>query len=291
MPAAKSGWWLMIASVAATILVSGPGRAAEKIKAEVIVARHLEALGTAEARAGVAHRVATGTSVLRVVVGQTLSYQGRVRFSSEPRRFKIALPFRDHTYWGEQFVFDGQDATVGFVQPAERSTLGGFLQRHDAILREELLGGALNAAWPLLDLAAHAPKLAERGAEKIDGQETYRLGYRAKKGMGDLTVTLFFDATTFRHVRTTYSYSRVQSIGGDPTTSSQQREYRNALDERFSDFKVADGLTLPTRWTMEYVVESTKRTSSMRWETTLDAVSHQAPVPPVAFVLDDRPQP
>jgi hypothetical protein len=109
--------------------------------------------------------------------------------------------------------------------------------------------------------------------------------------MGDLTVTLFFDATTFRHVRTTYSYSRVQSIGGDPTTSSQQREYRNALDERFSDFKVADGLTLPTRWTMEYVVESTKRTSSMRWETTLDAVSHQAPVPPVAFVLDDRPQP
>jgi hypothetical protein len=279
-----------VAAGIATALVL-PGRAVEKLKADAIVARHLEALGAGEVRAAVRHRLATGTSTMRVVVGSTLSYQGRARLVSDLRRFKIALPFLDPTYWGEQFVFDGDQPGIGFVQPGQRSTLGGFLQRNEVILREGLIGGVLNAAWPLLELAAHAPKLNERGTEKIDGQEVYRIGYRAKKGSGDLTVTLYFDAATFRHVRTTYVYSRAQSIGTDITASSSQREFRNELDERFGDFKAFDALALPTRWTMEYTLESTARTSTMRWETVIESISHQAPAAPVSFALDDRPQP
>ena len=282
--------WLAVVAAGAGLFAAS-GHAAEKLKADLVVARHLEAVGTVEARAAVRHRLATGTSTMRVVVGSTLSYQGRARVVSDPRRFKIALPFLDPTYWGEQFVFDGDQPGIGFVQPGQRSTLGGFVQRNDVVLREGLIGGVLNAAWPLLDLTAHAPKLNERGTEKVDGQEAYRIGYRAKKGSGELTVTLFFDAATFRHVRTTYVYSRVQSIGTDITASSSQKEFRNDLDERFGEFKTVDGLTLPTRWTMEYTVDSTARTSTMRWETTIDAVSHQVPATPVTFSLDDRPQP
>lgn len=282
-------WVVAVAGGAGLLVMSG--HAAEKLKADLIVARHLEAIGTAEARAAVQHRLATGTSVMRVVVGQTLSYEGRARLVSDLRRFKFALAFRHSSYWGEQFVYDGEKPQVGFVQPGERSTLGGFLQRNEVILRDGLLGGVLNATWPLLDLASRAPKLNERGTEKIAGQEAYRVDYRAKKGSGELVVTLFFDAATFRHVRTTYLYNRVQSIGPDITTSSQQREFRNELDERFGEFKTFNGLTLPTRWTMEYLVESTSRTVTMRWETTIDAVSHQAPATPVIFALDDRPQP
>ena len=88
--------WLAVVAAGAGLFAAS-GHAAEKLKADVVVARHLEAVGTVEARAAVRHRLATGTSTMRVVVGSTLSYQGRARVVSDPRRFKVALPFLDPT--------------------------------------------------------------------------------------------------------------------------------------------------------------------------------------------------
>jgi hypothetical protein len=266
------------------------GRAEQKLPPEELVARHLSAIGTAEARAAVEARLATGNCGLRVVVGETLKYEGTARVASEGRRHKITLHFGDPTYWGEQILFDDERADVGFVQPAQRSALGGFLSRYNGLVREGLVGGVLTTAWPLLDVAGRQPKLESRGLRRVDGRDLYRLDYKARKGPGDVTVCLFFDPPTFQHVRSTYTYSRAQPLGTDIVQSSQQRETRYELEERFEEFRMFDGLTLPTRWTLQYTADTTSRITSLAWEIRIESIARNPRLDPSTFTMEPSPR-
>jgi hypothetical protein len=162
---------------------------------------------------------------------------------------------------------------VGFGQrPASRrSALGGFVSSNDVILREGLLGGVLSAAWPLLSPEVRQAKLASDGLKKLDGRELHRLAYRAKKGQNELTVHLYFEPETFRHVATVYSSSRAQPLGATPEASSQQSDQYFRLEERFSGFERSLGLTLPRTWTLRY--ESTARTTTeWRYDLKVDEI-------------------
>jgi hypothetical protein len=261
------------------------GYAEQKLKAEEIVARHLAAIGTDQARAAATARLATGRSGLRVVVGEALSYGGTAEIASEGHRLMIALPFKDVSYWGEQFLFDGQRPEIGFVQPGQRSQLGGFLARYPELVREGLVGGVLTTAWPLLDVAGRQPKLQAKGVQRVDGQELQRLEYVIRKGGSETTITLFFDSATFRHVRSTYAYTRAQQIGTTIESSSQQRETHYELEERFEDFKSFDGITLPTHWSLRYSADTTNRTTNLAWDVLIEAVSHSPRFDANTFVL------
>jgi hypothetical protein len=274
---------LRFAMIAAILLPVATS--AQKLKAEDVLAKHLESIGPQVKREAVRARTFGGTCRLTALVGAGVNAVGRVELASEGRKFRIALPFEALQYWGEQFAFDGEKAQTGYVQEGVRSQWGDFVDRHDLILREGLLGGVLNTSWALLDVAGRQAKLSYDGVKKIDERELHRITYRAKKGSGDVTVYLFFDKENFRHVRTQYEELHISPMGEQPTESPQQRETRLVLTESFFNFQDVNGLTLPTRWQVRMSSEVNQRTSILEWDVTLRQGSVNDPVAADAFAV------
>ena len=165
------------------------------------------------------------------------------------------MKFPSEGYPQEAFALEAGRPEIGFVLPGKRSALGSFLSTNEVILREGLLGGVLNGAWPLLDLAARGAKVGHDGLKKLEGRELHRLRYRAKKGQNELDVFLYFEPDTFRHVASVYKASLAQQMGTTPESSSRQSDVYLQVDETFSDFKPAGGLTVPASWTIRYEMQ------------------------------------
>jgi hypothetical protein len=233
-----------ILSSAACLLAGAFAAAqAQKMKAEEVVAKHLESVGPASARAAIKNRVVLGTVVItfREPAGQLA---GAVVMSSEGERNLIGMNFDNPSYPHEKVGFDGKDVSVSFVRPGRRSALGDFLLQHKSIFRQGLVGGTLSDAWPLLRPAEGKAKIEYSGLKKVNDRPAHALKYLPRGG-SDLNITLFFDAETFRHVRTEYTRTIAAQMGATPEASSQQRESRYKLVEDFSDFRPESGLTLP----------------------------------------------
>ena len=108
-------------------------------------------------------------------------------------------------------------------------------------------------------------KLKSAGSKRVNGKDAYAIDVLlAGSDSGKFTVRLFFDSSTFHHIRS--EYHREVDIGG--ITFKQQNQLQNAsadLTEDFDDFKEVDGLTLPYRF------KATLRTndSNRIYETSL----------------------
>jgi len=241
--------WRVVVAVVALPVAAG---AAEKMKPEEVVAHHLDAVGAGEARA--AARDVEGACAMTAPAsgGVAGALLGRFRFESEASRFRLQMRFPSQGYPEESLALESGKPEVGFVLPGKRSALGHFVSTNDVILREGLLGGVLNAAWPLLDLAGRGAKVGYDGLKKVAGREVHRLRYRAKKGQGDLDVFLYFEPDTFRHVASAYKASQAQRMGTTIESSSRQPDVYLQVDETFSDFKPAGGLTVPASWTIRF---------------------------------------
>ncbi len=149
-------------------------------------------------------------------------------------------------------------------------------------VREGLLGGVLNARWPLLDLEARGGKVGYDGTKKLDGRELHRLRYRAKRGQNDLDIVIYLEPETWRHLATVYTASRAQDFTGNMAASSQQADVYYRLEERFSDFKPQDGQTLPSRWKLSYEMSGGPgRTGTWNYAFEVQAVE-PLPVQPEA---------
>jgi hypothetical protein len=261
----------VLATCSALVLLAGGAPAAEKLKAEQLVKLHLdEGLGPAEAR--VRARELRGTAQLASrAVGQGV-LGGSFLMSSDALSSRLFIQFGANVYEGETFAFDGRDTSVGFGQrpTGNRSALGGFVNTNSLILREGLLGGVLNAGWPLASLEARQARVTYDGLKKLDGQELHRLSYRAKKGQNELAIQLWFEPETWRHLATTYAASMAQSMGPTPVESSQQSDQYFRLEERFSGFERALGLTLPKVWSLRFEA-STRTTIEWKYELKIDS--------------------
>jgi hypothetical protein len=243
--------------VLALVAVALPlaGGAADKMKPEEVAAHHLEAVGPAEART--APRTVEGPcSMMAPGGGVAGALVGRFRFDADPSRFALEMKFPAQGYPGEAFRLEAGKPDVGFVLPGKRSALGNFLTTNDVIVQEGLLGGALNAAWPLFHLAERGAKVSYDGLKKLEGRKLHRLRYRAKKGQGTLEVFLYFEPDTFRHVASAYELSQAQQLGTTMESSSSQSDVYLRLTETFSDWKPARGATLPAAWTIRYETQA-----------------------------------
>lgn len=262
----------VLATCSALVLLAGAAPAAEKLKAEQLVKLHLEeGLGPAAAR--IKGRELRGTAQLASrAVGQGV-LGGSFLMSSDALSSRLFIQFGANAYEGETFEFDGKSVVVGFGQrpTGNRSALGGFLNANDVILREGLLGGVLNAGWPLASLEARQAKVSYDGLKKLDGRDLHRLSYRAKKGQNELAIQLWFEPETWRHAATTYAASMAQSMGPTPVESSQQSDQYFRLEERFSDFERALGLTLPKTWNLRFEA-STRTTVEWKYELKLGSL-------------------
>jgi hypothetical protein len=266
------------AGIALLARLSSPGE--PSLTPEQLVARHLEAIGSAEARAAASPRLVEGTCAFEVRRGGAGSLVGRTRVASEGRRYGIDLRFGQSSYWGERVAFDGRKVEVGFMQAMRRSTLGDFLNTYDALVREGLLGGVLSTAWPLLDLDDRKPRLKYGGLETVEGRQLHRLGYKAAKGQADVSVDLYFEPETFRHVRTVYALRRRPGMSGAIEDSAGQLDTSFRIEETFASFAAAGSLVLPKRWTLAFSLEGPARSSLMIWTTVIEGISTALPASP-----------
>lgn len=219
-----------------------------KLTAAELVAKHLAAMGPAELRSAAKSRIAEGPVQMRILLGGSATAWGQAGLVSEGRKALVSLRFTHPDYAGEHMVFDGETFHISRANPVSRSGFGEFVYRYNHILREGLVGGVLSTAWPLLDVDGKRPRLQYEGLKRMDGEPLHKLTYSARKGSGDVKIDLYFEPETFRHVRSVYVLIIHARLGRTALESVREQETRLTLEERFSDFHVVDGLTLPTHW-------------------------------------------
>jgi hypothetical protein len=241
---------------------------AQKLTAEDVIARHLESLGGAEARASVKSRVMQGTVLATVRIGGGGELKGGAVMASQGPMSLIGLIFGTQDYGNEKMAFDGNKLTLGELRPGTRTRLGGFVLTHDIIFKEGLIGGTLSASWPLLDLSGHNPKLRYSGTKKINGRQTHVLEYEPRSG-GNLDIKLFFDAETFQHVRTEYLQEFLAPTVSRPEIAAGQQGTRLKFTEDFSDYRKEGGLTLPHTYKMQLTFESERNPLLQDWVVSL----------------------
>ena len=264
------------ALIAVLFLFSGAFRPDEALAADPVhdaselVTQHLNSIASPTIRAELKSRVVEGSVHFAILVGGAGKLEGKAFLVSEGEKLQLMMKLASNDYHGEQFVFDGKKHKIAFAMPQQtRSAFGNFLFDRDGVITEGLLGGTLSTAWPLLNLDKRKAKLTFDGLKKIDGQQLYQLRYHPR-GSDELEIKLYFDPETYRHVETTYVYTVAANlVQGGPAAQAGQLSSRYTLQEKFSEFKTVDGITLPTREEIHLTREpQTGRTILYEWNLT-----------------------
>ncbi len=193
---------------------------AAELKPEELIAKHLDSIGTAEARKGIKSRVVQGTAQYKILVGGAGTLDGKAVMVSEGDKLRLLFKFENNDYKGEQFVSDGNRLEVAATTAQRsRSPLGDFIYTQNTAIHEGLFGGVLSTAWPLLNLDERKPKLSYEGLKNVDGHQLHVLRYKPRKG-ADQTIDLYFDPETYHHVLTVYTITIHPHIGEGTTYQS-----------------------------------------------------------------------
>jgi len=268
-------------------------RAAD-LKPEDVVAKHLDSLGSAQARKNLKSRVVQGGATYRVLVGGSGAVDGKFQFASEAPKSDALFRINANGFLGEQFICDGKKTSVAGTYPDKtRSEFGTFILSQDIILRENLFLGVWSTGWPLLDLEGHKAKVQAEGTKKVDGKDLLVLRYQPKKST-DLDIFLYFDPQTYQHVMTTYAMEpptdlgrgqvgRGSKVSGEVATARMQPP-RYKIEERFSEFRTVDGLNLPGHYDLRFTFEGERGfTKSIEWEVGALSIDNNMSVDPRAF--------
>jgi len=258
--------------------------AGDELKPEDIVARHLDAIGSAQARKAVKSRVVQGGATYRVLVGGTGAVDGKFQYASENPKSDMLLKINASGYLGEWFICDGYKTSVaGTWSDKTRSEFGTFVLTQDIILRENLLGGVWSSGWPLLDLDVHKAKVHSEGTKKIDGKDLLVLRYQPKKST-DLDIFLYFDPQTYQHVMTVYKMEPPTTNVGGELAQARKQPRRFKVEEQFSEFRTVDGLDLPGHYDLRFTFEGESGfTKSIEWEVRALSIDNNMSIDSRAF--------
>jgi hypothetical protein len=263
----------------------------DKMKPEELVAKHVASIGPADALTAVKSRVALGkvkfvshSSALRDIAGVA-------QIASEGDKVVLAMLFDLLDYPFEKVGYDGEKTTVALLpSTGNRTALGAFLMSQTLILKEGLFGGTLSSAWPLLNLASNNPRLSYAGTKKIDNREVHELKYAPRKGGANMQISLYFDATTFQHVRTEYQYSVSAQMSSRPSSEpiptaagTQQISSHYKLVEEFGDFRPEGKLTLPHTYNIRLMIDVPGSTSSLEYIINFSQFAFDQPIGIEAF--------
>jgi hypothetical protein len=233
-----------------------------RLSPEEFVARHLQSVGSVESLAARKSTVAEGTADMRFIQTGVGTLNGQALFYSAGNRYRISLKFPSNKYQGEDIVFDGSKFSVGNAVTEGRSPLGEFLYTFNGIVKEGLLGGVLSTAWPLLNVAERKPRLEHKGTTALDGKQYHELSYRMRRGGGGVSIALYFDPDTFRHLRTIYKMRVPGDLSRGVSDSSSIESYYT-IEEKFDGFQEFGQLQLPTQWNLRLNISGG---SSLLWE-------------------------
>lgn len=255
-------FWIFL-SLSSTVAAQN----SSKIKPEDIVAKHLDSIGTAETLAAANNRLFEGKSQARVTQSSIITVQGKSLLASTADSNLIQMMFEAVSasdYSREQISFDGKKLNIPFNTESQRSALGDFVFNYPEIVKQSLLGGTLFSSWALTNKENKLSKLQYVGKDKIAGKQVVVLRVLPRGG-SSLNIKLYFDAQTFRHLRTVYyRIFTPQGVISDDV-SWRQSETRYELVEDFSDYKQINGLNLPTAYKITYTIETQTIARQFEW--------------------------
>jgi hypothetical protein len=280
-------WFIGSPILCAALILSSAVAHAQKLKAEDVVAKHLESIGTAEARAANKGRVIQGASVVKRKIGDVGESKGGAVMASQGSSSLIGVIMGPQDYSNERMAFDGKKLSLGEFRPGVRTRLGAFMLTHDVLFKDGLIGGALSTAWPLLDLSSHNAKVRYAGTKKIDGRSMHVLEYDAKSG-GNLEIRMYFDAETFQHTRTEYKEDISAPTVSTPEMAARQQGTHLRFTEEFSDFRKEGDLTLPHVYQIELVVDTPNNPLLQDWILTLSKFSFNLSLDPKQFDVNAK---
>ena len=251
------------------------------LKSEELVARHIASLGTPEARAAIKNRLIEGSAEVNFRAFSYGQLHGVGSFASTDTMTRLSLRFGHIDYPGEDFVWDGKRVYLATQHPGQWSDLGRFLRDYDFILKDGLLGGTMNLSWCLLGWSDQRAKLQYEGLKKVEGRQLHQLRYISKKGPRDVTVFLYFEPETFRHVMSQYSIV----MSPFAVSAAGQQDIRRRFQEEFGNFKEADGITLPQSYKLVMTYEGGRQTSLTDWTFETIRVLHNQELDPATFAV------
>lgn len=267
---------------------------AQNLKAEEIIAKHLDSIGVAEKRALIKNQVILGDAEVVSATQRNAALRGKTVLASAADKNLLGMRFNENDYASETLSFDGRKTKVGIGKTGSRTVLGNFILSNKILLEDGLFGGVLSSSWALLDLANKKAKLSFDGIKKINGADAYGVSYLPKGA--DVNIKLYFDKETFRHVQTEYRQTRSASMGAkpigekqrkeDPSASIGDTELRSTLIENFSDFKVENGLTLPHQYRLSYKSTGQRGSVEIEWTLVLNTFTFNQNLPENTFEVE-----
>lgn len=285
-----------LAILAFTVFSTVQAKADTKLTPAELIAKHLESIGSAEARARVRGTQIKGSASVIVRLCGEGQVDGQVLIGSHGKMNLIDMTFDTPAYPHELLRFDGNNLNVSQFRPGSRTCLGQFFLSHPDVFKEGLVGGTLTEAWPLLNVPEKNPKLEYSGLKKIGDKQLHALKYSPRKG-SDLKITLFFEPETFRHVRTDYARvvyaSEQRKIGSAPgqlpsVSARSAPAARIEAYEVFSDFKEEAGLNLPHTYKFHLSIQSELHPAVIDWTFDLNSFTFNAPLDPSAFTIGQK---
>ena len=255
--------------------------ASDKPNVDEIITKHLNSIGSNEARAAIRSRVIAGVTHVEFRSRGFAQIDGGAVLASDGPKSIVTMRFEASQYPYEKIGYNGNTVTAYQIHPGEFTSLGSFVRSYPETFKEGLLGGTLSSAWPLFDLSVRKPRLEYAGTKKINSRPVIELRYQPRGG-ADLKISVFLDAETFQHVRTFYQKIISAQIGRTVNESARNPETRYELTEDFSDFKVENGLTLPHVYKVR-LVQQGAGTQVSEWTMNLLKFTFNQPLNPQDF--------
>ncbi|PYT00418.1 MAG: hypothetical protein DMF63_07570 [Acidobacteria bacterium] len=265
---------------------------AQDLTAEQIIAKHVESIGPKDKLDAVKNQLIFCDATF-TFKGAVVTLNGKALVLSEGQKNLFGMNFNSNDYPVDRFGFDGKDVKVGRpTTGSSHSLIGDFLYNNRSILKEGIFGGTLSASWPLLASERKA-KISVEGKKTMDGKNLIGLSY-VPKSAADVTIKLYFDETTFRHVRTEYTVVRPASIGtGGVDSSARQSSTTYRVYEDFSDFTKMGALTLPKNYKITYIRSGSDPVTirqhlnrDAEWKFTVTNINFNQALEPGSFSID-----
>lgn len=281
--------FLAVVALAGIAVTSAP--AGDKPKAEEVVAKHLDAVGSSEARAALKSLNVEGNFFEKFLMGGAGQSGGPFAMVSTGHKLVMQAKFNMPDYPGESYGFDGEKKSIGYVLPGQRSQLEDFINNNAEVIQDGLLGGTLTTAWPLYDWQDRKARIDVDGLKKVDGKELLRVTYHPRHGGGDLKIYLFFEPDTFRHVKTIYTQDTQGQMGSSVDRGTLAGAGGGAggnltLEENFGGFAKINNLMLPTQWSLKYSQSGIgSGASMMQIDTVIERIQANPNVTGVVFKI------
>lgn len=269
----------------ASFLIFSTNANGQKTTVEDVITKHLDSIGSADSRVAVKTRILEGKVHARSTQLSSSLVKGKTVLASDTDKTVLQMSFNLIDYPRENINFDGKNVNAAFVTAGRRSGLGSFAFNYKEIVKYGFLGGTLLSSWALLDADKKVSKLTYEGREKIGDREVHVLRSVPRNG-SELSIKLYFDTQTFRHLRTRYYLVHTRNALISSEVSSRQAETRYLMIEDYSDFKAVNDLTLPTTYKITYTLETSDNSQEFEWILNFSRFAFNSILKPQLFIFD-----